>query len=252
MLRLLVSLLLCACAGCYLAHGREGEAPAPPPPPPTPASDASPRPAPDAEPTPAPDTLPPPVVDAGSVDAATPPDPCADGTCAVAAELDGLRWELPCEEGGREICDTVGRRSRLTTLSGERGALYEVELRFRGVVETKRYEGGTGVPPLNRGGDPDPSVWNVYALRTTAPAGRLYLNAGAERPRHCIPIDVTTTVLVEGGSDVILEAFVYDGHQIRNRDPSGAPITVPGVPPYPDAYDGQFIQMDVLSVTRAR
>ena len=39
-----------------------------------------------------------------------------------------------------------------------------------------------------------------------------------------------------------------DALQIQNVDADGAPIVPSGVPPAPDAYDGQFIQMDVVAV----
>jgi hypothetical protein len=40
-----------------------------------------------------------------------------------------------------------------------------------------------------------------------------------------------------------------DGFQLANRDAAGNPIVIAGVPPAPTAFDGQFIQMEVLSVT---
>jgi hypothetical protein len=38
--------------------------------------------------------------------------------------------------------------------------------------------------------------------------------------------------------------------EIKNLDAQGTPAVVPGVPPAPAAFDGQFIQMDVVSVER--
>lgn len=88
--------------------------------------------------------------------------------------------------------------------------------------------------------------------RVSQPPSRLYLDAGPAEPYHCAAIDVTTTVTVESGAEVRLEADVYGARQIRNRDPEGEPIVVPGVPPAPDAYDGQLIQMDVVGIERER
>ena len=51
------------------------------------------------------------------------------------------------------------------------------------------------------------------------------------------------------GATVTLLADVVDGHEIENVDPAGTPIIVPGVPPSPAAYNGQFIQMDVDAVS---
>ena len=53
------------------------------------------------------------------------------------------------------------------------------------------------------------------------------------------------------GAEVTLEAESFDLRQMRNRgDADGPPIVVPGVAPAPDWYDGQFIQMDVVTVER--
>ncbi len=43
-----------------------------------------------------------------------------------------------------------------------------------------------------------------------------------------------------------------DGLSTKNMDDQGAPIIVPGVPPDPDSFDGQFVQIDVLSFTSER
>ena len=71
---------------------------------------------------------------------------------------------------------------------------------------------------------------------------------GAPGP-HCFAIDYQETVRASGGATFTLSAQSIDDGQIKNRDDSSTPIPVPGVPPFPATYDGQFIQMDVVSVT---
>ena len=67
----------------------------------------------------------------------------------------------------------------------------------------------------------------------------------------CHPIDATFTVRVRAGATVVLFASSVDGRrsQIRNRDDAGVAIVPPDVAPAPGAFDGQFLQLDVLSVS---
>ena len=68
-------------------------------------------------------------------------------TCtSIAANLDGLRWELPCvgpwPHAPDFVCITTPAVTDVTTLSGVAGHNYDVTLHIRGVVETKQYTGG--------------------------------------------------------------------------------------------------------------
>jgi hypothetical protein len=53
---------------------------------------------------------------------------------------------------------------------------------------------------------------------------------------------------MQSSASVSLSADTVDGIEITNLDANGNPIVVPGIPPAPAAYDGQFIQMDVINV----
>lgn len=59
---------------------------------------------------------------------------------------------------------------------------------------------------------------------------------------------MTRTIPIKGGATVFLEAHAIDAAEILNRDDASQPIIPAGVPPAPDPYNGQFIQMDVISV----
>ena len=48
------------------------------------------------------------------------------------------------------------------------------------------------------------------------------------------------TLTADAGGDAI---------QTKNRDEDGDPIVVPGVPPEGEPFDGQFVQLDLVSVT---
>jgi hypothetical protein len=171
------------------------------------------------------------------------------GAGGIAAALDGLRWELPCNALASEtVCDTDNSLSLQTALSGTPGQLYAVHLRIRGVLEEKTYTGGNPVGSFLRNGTPAVDDWNTYALTVSDPAQTLFLNPGISGNYYCVGVDDTVTIAMRGGATVRLWAEVYDAQQITNVDITGQPIRVPGVAPYPEAFDGQFAQVDVIGV----
>lgn len=174
------------------------------------------------------------------------PVPTVGGT---AANLNGLRWQIPAVSSASGNTDNVVDPPVVTaTMGGTMGMNYSVTLRFRGVVEQKTYEGGTTTGYWNVGGTPDGGAFNIYELSISDPQETYYLNAGTSNIYNCYAIDYQETIIINGGATVSLIAQTVDGHQIKNIDPNGTPIVVPGIPPAPAAYDGQFIQMDVVSV----
>jgi hypothetical protein len=166
------------------------------------------------------------------------------------APLDGLRWELPCmPPRSADVCTCDNTRSTSTMFGGTAGQLYQVTLRFRGVVETKAYEGGTNDGAFFQiGGTPVMDNWNAYRLAVASPNQVYYLNRGTSGLGRTFGIDYEAVVPIEGGSALELESQAFDAHEIPNVDDQGNPIVVPGIPPAPLPYDGQFIQVDVLAV----
>lgn len=149
------------------------------------------------------------------------------------------------------VCSVVNNTvSDSATLGGDSATTYQVELRFRGLVELKTYSGGTDYGYWREGGTEDGGGFNVYSLTVSDPPMTYYLNDGSSAIYYCFGIDYTVTVPMQGGATVTLYATAKDALEIVNIDSSGVPILVPDVTPYPSAYDGQFVQMDVLSVSR--
>lgn len=175
-----------------------------------------------------------------------------DEPTTVETSLSGLRWELPCmAQTTPELCTTLDQLSDDTTLAGATGTTYDVTLRIRGVVEPKTYTGGTAGDGWNRDGAPANDTANIYALVISSPAAVYYVNSGTTRlpsELYAEAVDFEMTIAVDSGATITLQADSLDALQIRNIDANGMPIVVPDVPPAPDAYDGQFVQMDVLSV----
>jgi hypothetical protein len=165
-----------------------------------------------------------------------------------------LRAELPCTgPGGDPIsCQTNTIDNDLGDFWGEVGSSYDVTIRVRGVVEQKAYTGSTEVDGLwANGGTPDGSTFNIYKLQISSPAQTYYLNYGESFIGRSFALDIQKTVIVDEGAIVELVADAGgDVYQILNRDDGEDPIVIPGIPPAPDAFDGQFIQIDILSVVK--
>jgi hypothetical protein len=126
-----------------------------------------------------------------------------------------------------------------------------VRLRVRGVVETKEYVGGVGDGgAVVLGGTPIDDAWNIYRLDVSSPSQRWHLNQGPTGLYLCRAIDQRFTVEARGGAQFTLFASTVDGErtEILNRDADGGALVVPGVPPAPAAFDGQFLQLDVEGV----
>jgi hypothetical protein len=75
---------------------------------------------------------------------------------------------------------------------------------------------------------------------------------GQGEPSRAVVVDATTIVNIQGGATVELFVADSDCAMIRNCvDPSGntcTPHVVPGIAPAPAPFDGQFLQMNVVSV----
>jgi len=167
----------------------------------------------------------------------------------VAAALSGLRWEMPCSsEFNFWNCNVSDPAPVVATLGGVTGTTYRVTLRFRGVVEGKTYEGGTTFDHFNAGGTAADDTFNVYELAVSEPPQSFYLNAGMSGVGSSFAIDYTATLEVAAGASVTLTATAVDGVEHKNLDDNDSPIVVPEITPAPAPYDGQFIQMDVVSV----
>lgn len=168
--------------------------------------------------------------------------------CESDASLDTLRLESPCA-GTTLACNTTTCSSasvspEIAMFQGTPGVTYAATLRVRGVVEEKSYSGGTQTGHWYEGGSPGLGLWNVYALQIDGTT--YHLNAGTGGVLQCVGLDYEVTVLVEGGAELELSVDDPDDCQVRNRTLLNEPIVVPDIPPAPDAFDGQFIQIDLV------
>ena len=168
----------------------------------------------------------------------------------VQDALNGLTWLLPNTGNiNSTTCNTVASAVVSVTLPGSESTLNTVTLRFKGVVEQKTYLGGSNDGAFfQTGGAPAVDNYNVYKLEISNPAQVFYLNRGASGLTAPNLIDYQKTIQMNGGAIVTLTAESIDNREIRN-DGANAPISVTGVTNPAQPYNGQFIQMGVVSVT---
>src|SRR5690242_10112293 len=103
-----------------------------------------------------------------------------DAPSGPAGALSGLRWEIPCgADLGGNVCAATDAPDQTAMVTGTAGTHYSVALRFRGVVETKAYTGGTNDNYFNTGGADNGDSFNVYSLAVSSPMQTYFVNAGA-------------------------------------------------------------------------
>jgi hypothetical protein len=199
-----------------------------------------------------------------SPDAAPPPSPGKalegmrlDMHCgAEVGTTDSCKMELP--SGGS--CPAEGYQwSRVAVFGGSPSLQYWVKLRFRGIVEPKVYAGGVAdIAGSNgrfyQGGSPGgDAVFNEYGFTVSSPGQSYFINNWMEGD-YVIALDYTETVLVKGGAKVTLYSFSklcaeeYDCADLT-KAPNCEPKPLAGVAHLQDK--GQFVQLDVVSVTVA-
>ncbi|KYF60814.1 hypothetical protein BE11_05705, partial [Sorangium cellulosum] len=167
------------------------------------------------------------------------------------ASIDGFRWEIPCDEdpGNRDECATSKRVDEKRTFGGSPDTIYQVTVRLRGVVEPETYKGGTPDGMHFRvGGSPDNATYNVYSFSVSDPPEVYYLNDSPTVGHDVFIIDHTKTIPVRGGATV---SFLGDDPN-RVMIANFKHLVVDGVPPAPEPFVGQFIQLDVQSVEVAQ
>jgi hypothetical protein len=199
----------------------------------------------------------------GALLLATPAAPAED-LKALAAALDGYRYEFPCKEPMPENpkpgADGVSARAtddpktndRFTDVrqfGGEPGTRYKVTLRVRGVVEPMMYKNGEmDGDTFYRGGEPNNATYNIYELTLSAPESHFFFNRQDTVGHRIFTIDYTKTIEIEGGATLTFHGNGQNGRMITNF----SKLVVPEIPPAPQPYNGQFIQLNVVDVVKAK
>jgi len=191
----------------------------------------------------------------------------------LAAAFDEFRMDLPCDHYQDQACEpqnsgtpnrgylccyvdeTIERKNRPRVdtelvFGGDAATLYDVTLRIRGVVENRDYVGqGTKVGDwLRVGGSlPQPGAIHVFGVTVRDPEETYFFNSWNDTTNtaRIIALDYEVVLPMRGGTKV--RVFEYD--DIGKIWANAEQLTVAGIPPHPNAFDGQFMQFDVVSVT---
>jgi EGF domain len=186
-------------------------------------------------------------IDGDAIVCTCPSDLDGDGIHCVqpGALASPLRVAIECLEiSGLHVCVSGDDAEQLVMLTGAPAGLYTVTLQVRGVVELKSYDGGVPEGVWNPGGEPVADAWAVATLDISAPEQHIRLNNGTSPGLELTAIDVTHDVVVASDAAVRLSLVTIDGGMVNNADH----VIADGVPPAPEWFDGQFLQVDVLAI----
>ncbi len=184
--------------------------------------------------------------------AAAATDTSSSSTPGTAlAALGNLAWNLPFTAAGSaanvRTCPATAVVS--ATMNGAVGVTYNVTLRFLGIVETKAYTGGSSdLTSWQVGGTPSGTVWNIYKLEISSPSQTYYLNRGADSAFTVLTLDITKTIQITTGATVTMTADAVGTEEVYHTTSHPALVFLDATRPV-QPYYGQFINMEVLSVT---
>jgi len=182
-----------------------------------------------------------------------------------AATLTGLRLEVPCanpkfnqdtechwDQSLRQPADSPWKLKReiVRKFGGVKGKLYEVTFHVRGVVEPKNYIGGeVQHDHFQIGGAAIKNDYNFYSLYVSDPEAIYNFNRNEEKVGHyTFPIDYHVTIKIRSGATVTMGSYDSNDVEIANHQR----FVIPGVPPAPQPFDGQFFQLDVEAVKEVK
>lgn len=181
------------------------------------------------------------------------------GLSAVAAAFDKFRLECPCVDPDHfgadktDNCDAtpaVDRQTYMKPVAGDANVVYDVKLHVRGNTEPNTYVKGA-LDANNRfyvGGETSTPGYTAYMLTVSDPPQVYFFNYNPSTSHIHFLIDYEVTIPMRGATMIKFEVnggkSMPDGHGVSNREQ----LVVPGVPPAPDPFNGQFVQFDVVSV----
>lgn len=192
--------------------------------------------------------------------------------------VSGLRWNLPSLASIDVISAACAFQNVIAVLGGNPATTYTITIRLRGIMELARYSGGTNdgafwqvggtgltavtlpspVPIIGSPNGGANVARNVYKLIVGNPPQTFYVNrmndingdpaSSGYDPYHTYVVDYNQSFSIQGGSFIQMTADPSDGFERKNQDYQGNPNLIVGITPYPAAYNGQFCQLDVVSI----
>lgn len=164
--------------------------------------------------------------------------------------LDNFRWEMLCEKmDGTEICFSNVKVDQTKTVGGKASELFEVEFKFRGVVEPMKYKGGMKIGDrFYVGGTPDDPTYNIYSIEVSSPKQIYYLNWAQATGHDTFAINYNQKIKINGGATVRLIGNGQNDKMIANFKNAVAP----DVEKLPNDNKGQFIQMNIVGAALSK
>jgi hypothetical protein len=182
----------------------------------------------------------------------------------IGASITGFRYEFPCKgampenpkpgadcesglvKGDPKLTDNFTQVRKFDGVAGKR---YQVTLRFRGVVEPMMYHLGKKDGDLFYiGGEPNNETYNIYKLMISSPPAYFYLNRQDSVGHRIFTIDYQKTIPIDGDATVTFHGDGQNGHLISNF----LKLVVPDIAPAPKAFNGQFVQVDVVDAVETK
>jgi hypothetical protein len=192
------------------------------------------------------------------------PKAADQGAKKIGASIHGFRFEFPCKNAmparpkDGEDCESglvkgdpkkTDNFTVVRKFDGEKGKLYKVTLRIRGVVEPMMYKDGKmDGEHFYIGGEPNNSTYNIYKITISSPASHYFLNRQDKVGHKIFTIDYTKTIEIDGDATVTFLGDGQNGRLISNF----TKLIVPDIAPAPQPFNGQFVQVDVVSAIEAK
>ena len=163
------------------------------------------------------------------------------------ATLSGqLRLECPPSSAhSTDALNDTGSTS--VTVNGFNDRLYQLDLRVRGLCVLMNYTGGSQLGYVYLGGTYNHDTSDPWWIEISDPPQTVRLNATAGLPLNRLALDYLLSVTAKGGATITLHYDTQDGA----ISPYVSPIYVPGVAPYPDEFDGHFMELTLVNSNKA-
>src|SRR5574343_552906 len=182
-----------------------------------------------------------------------------------AADLNGMRWELPCTaDANTTTCKCVSSPVVKKAQIFGTGS-YNIRLKFRGAVEVTTYQGGTQSSRLYTLTDPNMSTTdavalsdrlrNTFCLEISSPHQKYFLNASTGGDLTGVKsIDFAHTFTMDAGAIVTITSRSVDGLQAKNSSNIQFPastfesVALPKADALANASkgNGEYLQMNVI------
>ena len=178
------------------------------------------------------------------------------GDVKAAAGLHQLFLHDPCTGEYAPQPDTCLHKQLLekpVTFGGTEGAVYDVRLRIRAIVEPTTITGGETPfaehPYYQVGGTIRARDWSAWHIEVSNPKQTYWLNHYPKVSHTIYLEDFEATIPIAGGANVVVRVVDGNDRQMDNSE-QGRPDRlqiIKGVVDKP--LDGQMLRLDVLRVT---